>query len=107
MENVMRIVDDAQRSQGFARVRTIRLQLGALSHAEPEALRFCFDAVTSGTIAAGSALVIEMVAGQGRCRGCGAVVAMAERFECCPLCASPDVRMTAGDALRVLDLEVE
>jgi hydrogenase nickel incorporation protein HypA/HybF len=107
IENVVAIVDDARRTQGFAKVRMIRLQLGALSHAAPEALRFCFDAVTCGTIAEGAALVIEMIPGQGRCATCGEVVMMEQRFAGCPLCASPVVSVISGDSVRVLDLEVE
>ena len=42
------------------------------------ALRFCFDAVTTGTIAEGAALMIDRVAGQGRCAACREIVAMAE-----------------------------
>jgi hydrogenase nickel incorporation protein HypA/HybF len=107
IESVVAIVDEARRTQGFARLRTIRLQVGELSHAAPDALRFCFDAVTSGTIAEGAALMIEMTPGQGACPGCGQIVAIAERFAECPLCKSPDVRMVAGDAVRVTELEVE
>jgi Zn finger protein HypA/HybF involved in hydrogenase expression len=32
---------------------------------------------------------------------------MESRCDCCPHCADPQLRMIAGDALRVLDLEVE
>jgi hydrogenase nickel incorporation protein HypA/HybF len=107
MASVMAIVDDARTAQGFAKVRVIRLQVGALCHAEPDALRFCFDAVTSGTVAAGSQLIIEVVPGRGHCPSCNQVVAMESRCDCCPHCADPQLRMIAGDALRVLDLEVE
>ncbi len=107
IESVVAIVDDARRTQMFAKVRMVRLQVGLLSHADPDALRFCFDAVTTGTIAEGAALMIDMVAGQGRCAACREIVAMAERYDCCPLCVSPSVRMIAGDALRVVELEVE
>ena len=45
VESVVALVEDERRKQGFSRVRTIRLKVGTLGHAEPEALRFCFDAV--------------------------------------------------------------
>jgi hydrogenase nickel incorporation protein HypA/HybF len=65
VESVVALVEDERRKQDFSRVRTIRLKVGALGHAEPEALRFCFDAVTSGTIADGARLEIETVPGEG------------------------------------------
>jgi hydrogenase nickel incorporation protein HypA/HybF len=107
VESIVDIVEDAHRQQAFSRVRTIWLQVGALGHAEPDALHFCFDAVTSGTIAEGAVLIIEISPGEGRCPACRHVVAITDRFSGCPVCASPDVRMIAGDELRVMEMEVE
>jgi hydrogenase nickel incorporation protein HypA/HybF len=88
IESVVALVEDEQRKQDFSRVRLIRLRVGALGHAEPDALRFCFDAVTRGTIADGARLEIEMVPGEGKCFDCGRVV-------------------QTGDELRLAELEVE
>jgi hydrogenase nickel incorporation protein HypA/HybF len=107
IESVVAIVVDERKRQAFSRVRKIRLQLGALGHAEPDALRFCFEAVTKGTIADGAELMIDIIPGEGRCSACRQRVAMVDRFVSCPLCGSPSVLMTAGDALRVAELEVE
>ncbi len=107
VESVVALVEDERRKQGFSRVRTIRLRVGALGHAEPEALRFCFDAVASGTVAAGARLEIETVPGAGWCLGCHRTVPLEERFSTCPICGDADVQMTAGDELRLAELEVE
>jgi hydrogenase nickel incorporation protein HypA/HybF len=107
IENVVALVEDERRRQEFSRVRTIRLQVGALGHAEPDALRFCFEAVTRGTIVDGARLEIETVLGAGRCSGCRRTVPLDDRFAACPLCGNPEVRMTAGDELRLAELEVE
>ena len=37
----------------------------------------------------------------------GRTVPLEERFAACPLCGSAPVRMTAGDELRVAEMEVE
>ena len=107
IESVVDLVEDERRKQDFSRVRMIRLEVGALGHAEPEALRFCFDAVTSGTIADGARLEIETVPGEGWCSGCRRTVPLEERFAACPLCGIAQVRMTAGDELRLAEMEVE
>ncbi len=107
IESVVAIVADERKRQAFSKVRTIRLQLGALGHAEPDALRFCFEAVTKGTIADGAMLMIDIIPGEGVCSACRQRVAMMDRFAICPLCGSPTVRMTAGGELRVAELEVE
>jgi hydrogenase nickel incorporation protein HypA/HybF len=70
-------------------------------------LRFCFDAVARGTVADGAALSIVTVAGVGRCPACRATVALADRFDACPLCGCEHVLTIAGDELRLAELEVE
>jgi hydrogenase nickel incorporation protein HypA/HybF len=107
IENVIALIEQERVKQAFARVNVIRLQVGALGHAEPEALRFCFDAVATGTIAEGSRLEIEMIPGEGWCADCRHAVPLDERFGACPLCAGARVRMTGGDVLRLAEMEVE
>jgi hydrogenase nickel incorporation protein HypA/HybF len=107
IESVVALVEDERRKQDFSRVRTIRLAVGLLGHAEPEALRFCFDAVTRGTIAEGALLEIEQVPGQGWCCSCRQSVSLSERFAACPVCGDPQVKMTDGGELRLSELEVE
>jgi hydrogenase nickel incorporation protein HypA/HybF len=107
MESIVDLVVDERRKQVFSHVRMIRLTVGALGHAEPDALRFCFDAVTRGTIADGAALAIEIVPGAGWCAVCQQIVPMDERFAACPVCGDGPLRMTAGDELRLAELEVE
>ena len=107
VESVVALIEDERRKQAFSRVRAIRLKVGTLGHAEPEALRFCFDAVTSGTIADGARLEIEMIQGAGWCSDCQRTVLLGERFAACPACGNARVRMTAGGELRLAEMEVE
>jgi hydrogenase nickel incorporation protein HypA/HybF len=107
VESIVELIEEERRKHVFSRVCMIRLSIGALGHAEPEALRFCFDAVTTGTIVHGARLEIETVAGEGWCYGCRQTVPIEERFAACPVCGIAQVRMTAGDELRVTEMEVE
>jgi len=107
IESLIALVEQERDKQLFARVTTIRLKVGALGPAEPEALSFCFDAVAAGTIAEGSRLEIEIIPGEGWCADCCTSVPLSERFGACPICAGGRVRMTGGDVLRLADLEVE
>jgi len=106
-ESVVALVEDERRKQNFSRVHLICLHVGALGHVEPDALRFCFDAVTRGTIADGARLVIETIPGEGMCCGCRQIVPLEDRFAACPICGNIEVRMTAGDELRLAELAVE
>jgi hydrogenase nickel incorporation protein HypA/HybF len=107
IESVVALVEAERRKQAFSRVRLVRLAVGVLGPVEPEALRFCFEPVTRGTIAEGARLEIDDVSGEGWCCGCRRTVPLRERFAPCPECGDTDVRMTAGGELRLSELEVE
>ena len=106
-EGVLQLIEDARRRQAFARVLAVRLEVGALAGVEPDAMRFCFDAVTRGSVAEGARLEIVSAPGMGCCMGCGDTVPMAQLYGDCPHCGSAQVQVTGGTELRVSELEVE
>ncbi|HVY15130.1 MAG TPA: hydrogenase maturation nickel metallochaperone HypA [Rhodopila sp.] len=105
-ESLVDLIADEARKGRFRRASRIRVQLGALGHVEPEALLFCFDVVAKGTVGEGAELDIETVPGTGWCPACRRSVPIAQRYDPCPACGS-HVEMTAGDELRLVELEVE
>jgi len=106
-ENVREIIEDAGREQGFTRVTSVRLEIGRLSSVEPEAMRFCFDAAMAGSLAEGARLEIVETPGQGRCGACGRDMPIESLYEACPHCGGYRISVTGGDAMRIMDLEVE
>jgi len=106
-EGVLQIIEDAARRENFVRVKTIWLEIGQLSSVEPEALAFCFDAVTRGSIAAGARLAFIQVAGSGWCLQCEETVPLVEQYAECPRCGGYRVQVTGGTEMRVKELEVE
>lgn len=106
-EGVLRILEDQAKAQNYSKVRTVWLELGQLSHADPEAMAFCFDAVVRGTLAEGAKLEIIRTPGEAWCLGCGETVAVAQRFDACPRCGSHRLQVTKGDDMRIMELEVE
>ncbi len=106
-QSVLQIIEESSRSQNFRRVRCVVLEIGRLSSVEPDAMRFCFDAVMAGGIAEGARLEIVETEGQGWCAQCACSVALAARYEACPHCGNYGVSMTGGDVMRVRELEVE
>ncbi len=50
-QGVVRILEEQAAAHAYKRVKTVRLEVGPLATVEPEALRFCFDAATRGTLA--------------------------------------------------------
>jgi hydrogenase nickel incorporation protein HypA/HybF len=106
-ESVLQIVRDAARTEGFSRVRMVRLEIGQLAGVEPEAMRFCFDVVSRETLADQARLEIVATPGEGWCIMCSRPVPIAARFDACPVCGSYQVQATGGLDMRVSELEVE
>jgi hydrogenase nickel incorporation protein HypA/HybF len=106
-EGVIAIVEDAARRHGAARVATVRLELGALSHVDREALAFCFEAVARGGAAAGAALDVAVTPGAAWCLPCGERVPLARRGEPCPRCGGYQLQVVAGDEMRVTAIDVD
>ncbi len=107
LEGMVQGLQAEARREGFTRVHQVRLEVGRLSGAEPEALRFAFGPATEGTLAEGAELVILQVPGTGLCRACGAEVEIEARFDPCPACGEGFVDVTGGTELRIKDLDVD
>jgi hydrogenase nickel incorporation protein HypA/HybF len=105
-ENMLEIVETTARGNGATRVRIVCLEIGALSHVAPEALRFCFDAVTRGSIADGAQLTIVTTPGAAWCMPCGETVPLERLGEACPRCGSYQLTVAQGDELRVREIEI-
>lgn len=106
-EGVLQIIEDNALSSGFARVKTVWLEIGQLAGVELEAMKFCFDAVTRNTLAEGAQLEIIAREGEGRCLSCNKTVKLAERYDPCPECGGYPVEVTGGTEMRIRELEVE
>ncbi|MDR3376495.1 MAG: hydrogenase maturation nickel metallochaperone HypA [Ancalomicrobiaceae bacterium] len=106
-QGIIGIVEDAAEQQSFARVKSVTLELGRLGHVLPEAMLFCFDAVSRGTLADGAELVIRRTEGGAWCFDCEASVPLDDRLSPCPKCGGGRLQVTSGEELRVLDIEVE
>ena len=107
VESVLQIIEDAAIKEGFTRVKSVWLEIGTLSGVEPEAMRFCFDAVMRGTIAREARLEIINVPGRGCCMQCGETVELVQRHDPCPHCQCYQVQPGSGMEMRVKELEVE
>jgi hydrogenase nickel incorporation protein HypA/HybF len=88
-------------------VSEVVVQIGALSGVVPEAVEFCFEACGQGTLLERAVLTIERIPGKGHCSGCGAEFPVHAYYEPCPACGGYGVAITAGEELRVKELEVE
>lgn len=103
---LMELVREQAASAGASRVTRLVLEIGVLSHVEPHALRFAFDAVARGGPAEGAIVDIRQIAGTTYCLDCEASVTVLTRDASCPACGGAKLLAQGGDAMRLKEMEV-
>ena len=94
--------------EGYSSIESVRLKVGRAAGILPDALLFAFDAAKIGTSASRAELIIEYVLLGGFCRECGAEFESAERYiYACPVCNSAAIKITRGDEMQIVDMEVD
>ncbi len=106
-EGVLHVLQNEAKKQGFKRVKTVWLEIGDLSSVEPEAMRFSFDVVMQHSLAEGARLEIINTPGIAWCMQCAHNVHIKQRFDECPDCGSYQLQVTAGDEMKIKELEVD
>lgn len=105
-EDMLSLIEQQAKVDPFKQVTKVILEVGNLSHVEPEAMQFCFDSVMKNSIGDGAQLEICITSGQGRCPSCGTICAMTQRYDPCGNCGSFGLQVISGDAVRIKSLEV-
>jgi hydrogenase nickel incorporation protein HypA/HybF len=106
LENVLEILEENAKSQGFKQVKKVCLEIGMLSCVEQDALRFGFDVVMKNTLAENAELEIKQTQGLGICKHCGQTVQLETLHDPCIICGSPGVVVTQGNEMKIKDLIV-
>jgi hydrogenase nickel incorporation protein HypA/HybF len=91
-----------------ARVKEVRLRVGALSAVIEDSLQFCYGIVIEGTPLEGSKLVIQTVPVVGHCEKCKSdvVIASLQSFRC-PRCGESVSDLKHGRELELESIEIE
>lgn len=92
---------------GAKRVVSIRLVVGAISGVEADAVSFCFEVVSKGTIAEGARLDIDRVPLTLACKTCRAKTEVEDVLTVCGKCGSTDVEIVAGREFTIKSMEVD
>lgn len=101
------IVDICRQHAQGRRVSSVTLEIGLLSGVVPEAVEFCFAACCADTLLENARLVIERPEGRGVCDACGKEQVLEQLYTPCNECGGYGIRVTAGEEMRVREIEVE
>ena len=106
-ESILEIIEQQAQQQQYQKVKTVWLEIGALSSVEPEAMRFCFDAVMQTPLVTGAKLEIVHIQGKAWCLQCSKNVVIEQRYDPCPVCGNFPLQISVGEEMRIKELEVE
>lgn len=101
---IIHLVEKEIETRGLRQLSKIKLKVGALSGIDPEALKFGYSIVSADSKLAGVELAIEWVAVKGLCRNCGRNFEVPDFAFICPVCDSPDIKITEGEELDIISL---
>ena len=85
----------------------VGVRIGELAGVDPEAMRFCFEALVRGSDLEPLELEIDYRVRQLECQSCGRSFAATIEEVACPQCGGAASRLIAGDELELAYLEVE
>jgi hydrogenase nickel incorporation protein HypA/HybF len=102
-QNIVAIVSEYANG---AKVTRVLLEIGKLSAIMPDAVQFCFDICTQGTVLQGANLEILETPGLAKCCQCGTAIPLEKPFGSCK-CGSVQLDLIAGQELKIKEIEIE
>jgi hydrogenase nickel incorporation protein HypA/HybF len=106
-QSIIEIAERTAKQQNAAKIQSVTVEVGSLSGVVPEALEFCYEACSSGTMLEGSQLLIERIPARARCRNCSCEFPLEELLACCPECDSAASDLLSGEELRIKEMEID
>jgi len=106
-EGIITLLEEQSKQQNFERVKTVFLEIGQLSCIQPEALEFSFDVVAKNTLADNAQLKINYIDAQAWCEVCEKQDKLQQRYDECPDCGHFPLAITAGEEMKIKQLEVD
>lgn len=106
--SIVEAVTESAAAYPGARVKQVRLRVGALASVVEDSLRFCWELATEGSPLAGAALVINTLPVIVHCDACGVDSAIegVQSFRC-PRCGEIAAGLRQGRELEIESIELE
>jgi hydrogenase nickel incorporation protein HypA/HybF len=107
MGGVFEIIEQTLALHNVTKVLQVKIKVGELTNAEPDALSMAFEAYSKDTLCEGAELIIERVPLIGYCKDCHYEFNVKTMYFLCPNCKSTSIKVIQGEELLLESLEVE
>lgn len=110
MSLALRIIEVAEseaiKAAGTA-ITAIEVEVGLLAGVMPEALTFCLDAASRGSMAEKAAFSFIKIPGMGHCLECRIDITVTDFPAQCPICHGFGVTITNGTELKIRSISID
>ncbi len=106
--SIVEAVTESASRYPAARVKAVRLRVGALASVVEDSLQFCWQLATEDSALAGSSLVINTLPVIVHCEACAADFELdgVQSFRC-PRCGEPSADLRQGREMEIESIELE
>lgn len=101
---IVKTVEDFAIKNGVTKIEKLVLQIGELSSIVPKYIEACYPAAVDGTIMEETKLEIEILPGNGICKGCNKVFNFIQSKGKCPKCESKDIELISGKEFMIKEI---
>ncbi|MFX1498598.1 MAG: hydrogenase maturation nickel metallochaperone HypA [Promethearchaeota archaeon] len=114
--NIFKIAENTAFKYNAKKITEVYLEIGELTLIVPELLKQSFKMATSGSIAEGAELKIEIIPGQIKCRECGKISTVTLNEEAqltglqlfqCKYCKSKNTEIIEGKKANVKNIKIQ
>jgi hydrogenase nickel incorporation protein HypA/HybF len=114
--NIFKVAEETAKKYNAKRITEVYLEVGELTLIVPQLLKESFKMATTGSIAEGAELVIEMTPGKIKCRDCGEITAVSLDKEAkltgmqlfkCKNCGSNDTEVMEGKKANIKNIKIQ
>ncbi|MDO5045804.1 hydrogenase maturation nickel metallochaperone HypA [Campylobacter sp.] len=106
VQNLVSLCEKNAAKQGAKEVVKIEIKVGRLSGVEPHYLESAFDVYKNETICANAELIINLQNVVIECLDCGYSGELADNDFTCPKCQSQNLKVTDGEDMYLMKLEM-
>lgn len=106
-QEVLNIVLEQAKTNSASRITKINLVIGEASGVVDDSVRFCFELISSDSIAESAELSFKRIPLKLRCRHCDHYFAPGSMFTSCPECQAWDAEVTTGKEFYIDSIEVD
>ena len=114
--NIFKVAEATALKYKAKRISEVYLEIGELTLIVPDLLKQSFKMATTGSIAEGAELIIEIIPGKIKCRECGKISTVTLNEEAqltglqlfqCKYCKSKDTEIIEGKKANVKNIKIQ